>query len=189
MAGSKKIIIPGIGEVLFEKSHRAKYVNISVRPVQGIRVAVPVGVPIATAKKIAEGKSHWIHKHIFDNKKIEKECYRIIKKPIDINEAKKKISDRIIKLSRKYDIPFNKVFVKNQKTLWGSCSAKKNINLNINIIRLPKELMDYVILHELVHIRCRRHDKKYWQELEKIIPNARKLDRELDDYRPLLFFS
>ena len=73
-------------------------------------------------------------------------------------------------------------FVKKQKTRWGSCSEKKNINLNINLVRVPEELMDYAITHELVHTKELNHSAQFWALLEKFIKNARDLDRELKKY-------
>jgi predicted metal-dependent hydrolase len=106
--------------------------------------------------------------------------------PINRADAKKKIIRRLNELSMAHDIPFNKVFVRNQKTRWGSCSARKNISLNIKITRLPDDLMDYVIVHELVHIRHHNHSKSYWRELGRIVGNAKELDEQLDQHRFLL---
>ena len=72
--------------------------------------------------------------------------------------------------------------VKSQKTLWGSCSSKNNINLNINLIKLDQELIDYVILHELTHVKIKNHSKKFWQELEKLEPKARISEKKLKNY-------
>jgi predicted metal-dependent hydrolase len=188
MANSKTITISGIGEVTFERSRKAKYVNISVRHFNSIRVAVPVGVSIDVAKEIAQTKAGWIKDQILKIQKSEQEYCELLKnyEPITIADAKKKIIIRVNELSRKHDIPFNKVIIRNQKTRWGSCSAKKNISLNIKIARLPDELMDYVILHELVHIKHHNHSKKYWLELGGIVGNARILDKQLDRHRLLL---
>ncbi|MHC4325449.1 MAG: M48 metallopeptidase family protein, partial [Planctomycetota bacterium] len=65
-----------------------------------------------------------------------------------------------------------------------SCSAKNNISLNINLARLPDELRDYVILHELVHTRIKNHSKKFWAELDKVIGGgAKELSKKLRKYR------
>jgi len=188
MTDPKIITVGEIGEVLFERSFRAKYVNITIRPFNGIRVAVPVGVSLAAARKITESKTEWIKMHLFNNKQLEREYNELIsnKKPLNRADAKKKIIRRLEELSVKHKIPFNKVFIRAQKTRWGSCSVKKNISLNINIARLPHKLMDYVILHELVHIRHNNHGEKYWQELSRIAGDAKSLDKKLDIYQPLL---
>ncbi len=106
--------------------------------------------------------------------------------PIDRKAAREIIVARLNHLSEKHDLPYNKVFVKNQKTRWGSCSMKNNINLNINLARIPRELMDYAILHELVHTRVKDHSCRFWHMLLRHLPNARELDQELDKYWSLL---
>jgi predicted metal-dependent hydrolase len=188
MANLTVIKLANIGEVMFERSNKAKYVNISVRPFKGIRVAVPSGVSIEKARKIAETKSGWMKTQLYNNKRMEREHNEFIRReaPMNREDAKKKIINRLKELSKRHNIQYNKVFIRTQKTRWGSCSAKKNISLNINIARLPGKLMDYVILHELVHIRHSNHGKKYWQELNSIIGNAKTLDKQLDNYRLLL---
>lgn len=188
MANPIVINLANIGEVMFERSNKAKYVNISARPFKGIRVAVPSGVSMERARKIAETKSGWMKAQLYNNKRLEREYNEFIRHetPMNKDEAKKKIVSRLKELSKKHDIPFNKVFIRTQKTRWGSCSSKKNISLNINIARLPGKLMDYVILHELVHIRHSNHGKKYWQELDRIVGDAKSLDKRLDEYRLLL---
>ena len=72
-----------------------------------------------------------------------------------------------------------RIRVGNQRTRWGSCSAKGTISLNWRIMLLPCALGDYVLFHELAHLREMNHSQKYWNFLEGLIPGARKLDREL----------
>ena len=64
---------------------------------------------------------------------------------------------------------------------------KNNINLNANLLHLPPELVDYVLLHELVHTRVKNHGKDFWDKLETVVPNARQVDRKLKDYQYCLF--
>ena len=71
------------------------------------------------------------------------------------------IKNRLYELSRKYGLHFKKVTIRNQKTRWGTCSQKNNINLNINLIQIPQDLMDYVIVHELVHTVVKNHSYKF----------------------------
>jgi len=78
---------------------------------------------------------------------------------------------RLSYFSDKYNLAFNQVRVKEQKTLWGSCSSKNNINLNYLLIMAPMKVIDYVIVHELVHTIHKNHSAKFWQKLETIMPN------------------
>lgn len=82
-------------------------------------------------------------------------------------------------VSSLHQIEFNKVSIRGQKTRWGSCSSKKNVNLNRNLIFLQPELVNYLMVHELSHIVHQNHSKHFWKQVAECEPNYRKLDREL----------
>lgn len=92
--------------------------------------------------------------------------------------------ERLNQLARRHGFTFNRVFIKRQKTLWGSCSSKNNINLNVNLMRLPAELRDYVLIHELVHTRHKHHGKEFWREVSRICGDGKTLQRKLRTYKP-----
>lgn len=98
-------------------------------------------------------------------------------------EAKRYLPERLRELSRKHRLPYNKVIIKNNRSRWGSCSAKNNINLSLHLMRLPEHLIDYILLHELVHTVHKNHGKRFWKEFEKILPGAKTIDRELKEFR------
>ena len=88
---------------------------------------------------------------------------------------------RLSYFSDKHKLKVHQVRVKEQKTLWGSCSSKNNINLNYLLIMAPMKVIDYVIVHELVHTIHKNHSSKFWQKVETIMPNykdARKWLKE-----------
>jgi len=173
---SKLIEIDGIGQILFERSNRAKSIRISVKPFKSVRVAVPYRVSFDKAKQFA--------KHLDKMKQIEKEHEAFSNHLPEINrgEARKKLVNRLNELSEQYGFRYNKVFVRNQKTRWGSCSSKNNINLNIKLVRLPDEMIDYVLLHELVHTRIKNHTKAFWTELNKFVGDAKEMSKIMNEY-------
>ena len=175
---STTIYIDGVGPVLFEQSKRAKYINITIKSIQKIRVGIPIGVSVKKAEEVVYAKINWIRKHI---RKIELQKKSNHLNPLAVNRehARVVLTNRLHQLAVKYGFQYNKVFIKNQVTRWGSCSVKNNINLNMKLTQLPKALMDYVILHELVHTRIKNHSKDFWTELDKIVGNAKQMDREL----------
>ena len=69
---------------------------------------------------------------------------------------------------------FNRVTIRNTSTRWGSCSSKKNLNFNYRILDLPSELRDYVIVHELCHLKELHHRKSFWDLMEIMIPHAQE---------------
>lgn len=184
---SRKVAIKGVGEILLERSSRARHINLSVRPFKGVRVAVPYGVSFDKAEEVTHSKAGWIKKHLDRMELIEQKSIELKKNNhINRKEARKFLINRLNELSGKHGFDYNKVFVRNQRTRWGSCSVKNNINLNVNLVCLPEELIDYTILHELVHIRIKNHNKEFWDELDKLIVNAKELDKKLNKYNVLL---
>ena len=185
---SGKIInIEGVGDILLERSRRAKHINISLRPFKGVRVAVPYGVSFVRAEEVAKAKVKWIKKHLEQMGDVEREAIELKKSNhIDREKARKQLVKRLDELSQTYGFKYNRVFIRNQKTRWGSCSAKNNINLNVNLVRLPDALIDYILLHELVHTRVKTHGRKFWDELNKTVGDAKELDRQLNRYKVLL---
>jgi predicted metal-dependent hydrolase len=89
--------------------------------------------------------------------------------------AQDELFSRLDYFSDEYNLPYNRAAFRCQKTRWGSCSDKNNISLNINIAHLPKELQDYILLHELCHIKHKNHSKKFWAELDKCVGGRAKL--------------
>jgi predicted metal-dependent hydrolase len=179
----QKIRIREVGEILLERSRRAKHMSLSIRPFRGVRVAVPRGQSFAAAEKFAHSKTEWIKKHLKKMGSIEKQAAAIKEgRSIDKETAKKRLVNRLDALCKQNGFNYNRVFVKNQKTRWGSCSAKNNINLNMNLVRLPDELIDYVIFHELVHTKIKDHSKLFWEALSKFVKNPKSLDKKLRQY-------
>jgi predicted metal-dependent hydrolase len=173
-----------VGVVHFAFSKRAKHLSITVRHDSSIRVAIPKGVTISIARKFLESKIKWIDRHL---KKIQQQNQRV--RPFtelsegEKGEARKYLIKRLNYLSNKYGFPYNRVFIRNQRTRWGSCSSKDNISLNMKIIRLPQELQDYIILHELVHIKHKNHSKKFWQAMDKLVGDSKQLKKRMRQYR------
>lgn len=102
-------------------------------------------------------------------------------------EAKEYIPNRVEKLALLFGFKYNKIFLKNLRSRWGSCSGKNNINLNIHLMRLPDDLIDYVILHELVHTIHKNHGKYFWAKLEDVLPNSKVFDKQLKKFSPNYF--
>lgn len=98
-------------------------------------------------------------------------------------EAKEYLPRRLKELADQYGFTYNQVRIKHNVSNWGSCSAKGNINLNLNLMRLPSELRDYVIVHELCHLRHLNHGPEFHALLKSIIPAYRDCQRELKNYR------
>ena len=177
---SKIIEIKRIGPVLFERSNRAKHLNISINAPAKVRVAVPRGISFEKAKIITQSKIGWICKQLL---KIQfRSIIHLFDKPVDKQAAKEFLEGRIKELADKFGFVYNKVTIRNQKTRWGSCSGKNNINLNMQLMNIPNYLIDYVILHELVHTKVKNHSPHFWSSLDIYVGNAKAIDKELKKY-------
>ena len=179
MVNSESIILPKVGEVLLERSRRAKHINISVKPTGKVRVAVPVGVTFERAHKFAKRKEHWIEKQIL--KFIHSSATPIVDTFAAecFIQEEKYLVNRVESLAKKHGFQYCKLKFRVMKTRWGSCSAKNNINLNMLITYLPKHLQDYIILHELVHTRIKNHSHHFWNVLDSVVGDAKGMHKEL----------
>jgi hypothetical protein len=184
MPESKIFEIEGVGPVLFEHSQRAKHLNISVRPFKGVRVAVPYRLSFQKAKKIVHSRVGWIRKQLTRMAYMKQKHDILLQESARLNksQARKKLINRLNELAEWHGYSYNRVFIRNQRTRWGSCSSKNNISLNIKLSLLPDELMDYVILHELVHTRLKNHSKDFWAELNDLVGDAKRLSARLKEY-------
>jgi len=178
-----KLNLPSSIPIIFVQSSRAKRISISVKA-ERVRVAVPPGVSFMKAQKFVESKKEWIRKHVQRLNDLKRN-YKApaISQSINRSQAKAVLIYTLDVLAEKHGFAYNRVFIKNQKTLWGSCSLKNNINLNYKLVLLPQELQEYIILHELVHLKHRNHSKAFWHELAKYCPEYQQRKKELRKYR------
>ncbi len=86
---------------------------------------------------------------------------------------------KLAQFAPRYGVIYNKVFIKNSRTRWGSCSEKGNLNFNYRIALLPEALADYVVVHELCHLIHFNHSPAFWAEVARTVPNWRVLRRQL----------
>ncbi len=95
-------------------------------------------------------------------------------------EAKKILPPRINELALKHGFQVNKITIRNNKRNWGSCSSKNNISLNLQLMKLPDDLIDYVLLHELVHTKIKNHGPQFWAKLDELTNfKARELSNQV----------
>ena len=106
-------------------------------------------------------------------------CIRAIRHQAEIH-----LPSRIYELSQKYSIPYSQLSIKHLSRRWGSCDQTKRIVLNLYLIQLPEELIDYVILHELSHTKVLNHSAQFWQYLSEMDPQAKQHRRQLHNYHP-----
>jgi predicted metal-dependent hydrolase len=167
----KTMMDPEIGEVTFRKSVRGRRVAIRVHPVRGVTVSVPTIVPYAAAMAFFKLKRQWVLDAVRRQKDRLKDTP--VADPSEIEtlrkRAKAELPTRLSVLASRYGFIYNKVTIKHNSSNWGSCSSKGNINLNLNIVRLPYLLQDYILLHELCHLRHHDHGHAFHLLLEHVL--------------------
>lgn len=177
----KIISYPEIGSVTFRKSVRSRGISIRVHPLKGVSVTFPYIMPYAAAQAFFMLRREWV----LDTVAKQKEKYRDVHIPSSAEvealrrKAKDELPGRLAELASRYGFSYNRVAIKHNATNWGSCSSKSNINLNLNIVRLPRVLQDYILLHELCHLRHQDHGHAFHLLLEHVLTD--NLMKLLDD--------
>lgn len=98
-------------------------------------------------------------------------------------EAKKLLPPKLTELALKNGFQFNKITIRNNKRNWGSCSSKNNVSLNLQMMKLPDELIEYILLHELVHTKIKNHGPLFWQKLDELTNfKSRELSKQVRKY-------
>lgn len=124
------------------------------------------------------------NKHLSDDavqEKIRLAAERALKK-----EAQKLLPPRLQELARRHNFRYSSLRIKKMSSRWGSCSSQQNITLNFFLMQLPWQLIDYVLLHELVHTKHLNHSASFWREFESVYPEAKSLRKEVNSYRPVI---
>ena len=108
-------------------------------------------------------------------------CLKILR-----DEAEDYLPKRLLFLSKLHNFNYNQVNIRILKSRWGSCDSKKNITLNMYLMQVPNYIVDYVLIHELVHTTNMSHDKTFWKRVELLIPKYKDIKKELKTLQPIL---
>jgi len=156
---------------------RSFALKIKKAPITNVRIQLKQGVLSIEYPHNHDVKSSVIQEHIRYG--IE-EALRV--------SAKNYLPHRLHQLAKIHGFQYNRVFIKNLKTRWGSCSYVNNINLNLHLMRLPDHLIDSVILHELCHTVEKNHGTGFWGLMNKVTEGkAKLLDKEMKNYRTVIY--
>ncbi len=175
--------LPGVGPVTVARSARASRLSVSVRADGTVRAAVPFGISFKVAEAFIRVRARLIAENVA---RIRARTARLIPVPdIPASEhraARERLLSRLAALAARYGFTYRRAVVRGQQSRWGSCSARGTISLNRRLVRLPVDLLDYVLLHELLHTRLPHHGLSFWAALEGLAANARGLRKRLRGY-------
>jgi predicted metal-dependent hydrolase len=112
----------------------------------------------------------------------EAACIRALRK-----QAEQLLPERLTQLAEKHGFTFTSVRIKRLKGRWGSCDQYQNIVLNLFLMQLPWECIDYVLLHELTHTKVMQHGPTFWRAMERVVPNVTAVRKLMRQHRPVLY--
>ena len=158
--------------------------SIQVADDKKIIVKVPLGTPTFMAENFIREKKDWITKQL---EKVEKQSKLADSMgPLteeDIRQIKKKarviIPQRVEYYAKMAGISYNRIFIRLQKSRWGSCSVDGNLNFNCLLVLMPPEILDSVVVHELCHRRHMNHSKEFYDEVLRIFPDYKRCNKWL----------
>ncbi|GFI51448.1 M48 family metallopeptidase [Lachnospiraceae bacterium 62-26] len=165
---------------------RRRTIAVQIREDGSVALRTPYSVSRAQAERFIEEHKEWI----LENQRNQKEAWehkRVITEEMrreGVEKAMKIFPERVEYYARLMGISYGRITIREQKTRWGSCSGKGNLNFNWKLTLMPMEILDYVVVHELAHRREMNHSQKFWKIVEQVLPDyqeRRKRLRELAD--------
>ena len=183
----KKISI-GEQEICYflRRSNRSRSIRLSIDSTAKITVSAPKYLPLYFLNKFIVGKSAWILEKLeyFKNNPIKPRLggsskdFLLRKK-----DAHHLVKQKIAEWNKVYDFSYKKFTIRNQKSRWGSCSHRGALNFNYKLVYLSEPLVDYLIVHELCHLKEMNHSKRFWVEVARAIPDYTIRRRELKKFK------
>jgi hypothetical protein len=169
---------------------RARRYVIRVRPDGTVRVTVPRWGSRREAEAFAASQRRWIEKQL---RRAEEERARPRPAELPVAELKaqraraaRELPPRLLALAAQHGLVVARVSVRNQRSRWGSCSRGGHICLNWRLVRMPHWIQDYVMLHELMHLKRMDHSPKFWKLVATVCPRHLEARRWLRECDPIL---
>ena len=147
-----------------------------------ILVTIPKRITESAVEKFIKEKEAWIIEKLDELKKSEPQPRATLDKKSykkEKEKARKIIVERVNHFGNLYGFKFERIAIRAQRTRWGSCAKDGNLNFNYKMMYLPREIMDYIIVHELCHLDQFNHSKRFWFLVSEIIPDYKELRRKL----------
>ncbi len=165
-------------------SSRARNLRLSVHPGGSLTATAPAGMPLSVIERFIATKSEWIARAVKRMSRLDpKEIWRARGTKREYlayrDAARALVMRRLPELNASYGFSYKRITIRNPTSRWGSCSKQGNLNFNYRIALLPLELADYIIVHELCHLKEFNHSKAFWQLVANKVPNHKELRKRL----------
>ena len=177
------------GAYEIKESERAKFIRITIHLDGRVVVTKPARVSLTAVRAFVACRQEWIDVTLSRIKRRHLKHGELVTLPRPrrnsraykeaVNATRSLVIERLAYFNRLYDFTYGAISIRNQKTRWGSCSAKNNLSFNYKIAFLPNELVDYVIVHELAHTKHHNHSQKFWSEVARAVPDWKERRKRL----------
>jgi predicted metal-dependent hydrolase len=169
-------------EYTLRRKSRVKYLRLSIEHDGSLVLTAPITYPVFLIKQFLTSRFDWIVSGLA-KKKANPTILGIKHSEAEIKNYKKQarqlVGERLKHFNQHYNLKYNRVAIRNQKSRWGSCSSSKNLNFNYRLAIIPLELADYIIVHELCHLREMNHSKTFWSLVSQTIPDHKNIQKKL----------
>lgn len=157
-----------------------KTIAIQINPDGEVVVRAPRRMSAAGIEQFVERKRGWIEKHLAKRtaelpKFTDAQIHALAQQALEV------IPERVSYYAPLVGVTYGGITIRNQRTRWGSCSSKGNLNFNCLLMLTPGDVIDYVVVHELCHRREMNHSPRFWAEVERILPNYKESRRWLKE--------
>lgn len=167
-----------------------KSLSLQIRPDGSLLVRAPLELPEKEIMAFVREKSDWIEKHL---EKVEKTNRAAMEAPLSMEDihdlaeqALRELPTRVRLFAERMGVSYGRITIRNQLSRWGSCSSAGNLNFNCLLMLAPREVRDYVIVHELAHRKQMNHSPAFWEEVEQVLPDYRQQVKWLKEQGPQL---
>ena len=161
-------------QINYKKHIFSKSIKITLKENNSLLVTMPIYCPYKTARDFLLSNFEKIKTFKWETKSLSQDELKILRK-----KAKNYLPKRTQELAECFGYKIGRIALRNQKTRFGSCSYRNNINLNIRLMNYDSDVIDYVIIHELAHTKVKNHSSEFWAEVEKHCPNYKELRKKL----------
>ena len=168
---------------------KRKTICIEITPDARVIVRAPKYASDSEINRLIGEKADWIDKHLRKMQEKQKERAQAPQPELTTQEikllttrAKRIIPQRVRYYANLMGVEYGRITIRMQKSRWGSCSGKGNLNFNCLLMRTPDEIIDYVVVHELCHLKEMNHSPRFWAEVEKVIPDYKERRKWLKDH-------
>ncbi len=173
---------------------RRKTISIEVTADAKVIVRAPNRAPLSDINRFIGEKADWIDKSL--NKMRQRKEEQSQKKELSpqevkllVTRAKRIIPQRVRYYADLMGVTYGRITIRMQKSRWGSCSGKGNLNFNCLLMRTPETILDYVVVHELCHLKEMNHSPRFWAEVEKVLPDYKERRKWLKDHESEIMYD